>query len=42
MGRKLAELIDLFLEHLKFERNMSAHTARNYEADLRQFTAFFT
>ncbi len=42
MGRKLPELIDRFLEHLKFERNMSVHTVRNYEADLRQFATFFT
>lgn len=29
-----------FLQHLKYERNMSAHTLRNYESDLEQFRAF--
>ncbi len=30
-------LIDQFLEHLRYERNVSAHTIRNYESDLDQF-----
>ena len=29
-----------FLQHLKYERNMSAHTLRNYESDLEQFRSF--
>jgi integrase/recombinase XerC len=29
-----------FLQHLKYERNMSAHTLRNYESDLEQFRVF--
>lgn len=29
-----------FLQHLKYERNMSAHTLRNYESDLEQFRGF--
>jgi integrase/recombinase XerC len=29
-----------FLQHLKYERNMSAHTLRNYESDLDQFAQF--
>jgi integrase/recombinase XerC len=30
-------LIDQFLEHLRYERNVSAHTIRNYASDLDQF-----
>ncbi|MEO6726962.1 MAG: tyrosine recombinase XerC [Blastocatellia bacterium] len=29
--------IDDFMQHLKYERNSSAHTLRNYESDLVQF-----
>src|SRR5688572_6922738 len=29
--------IDDFIKHLKYERNSSAHTLRNYESDLVQF-----
>ncbi|MEQ1765676.1 MAG: site-specific integrase, partial [Pyrinomonadaceae bacterium] len=29
-----------FLQHLKYERNLSAHTLRNYESDLEQFRGF--
>ena len=31
------ELCASFLDHLRYERNVSAHTLRNYESDLRQF-----
>jgi integrase/recombinase XerC len=30
-------LIDQFLEHLRYERNVSSHTLRNYQSDLEQF-----
>lgn len=33
----LDQLLTQFLDHLRFERNVSAHTIRNYESDLRQF-----
>lgn len=29
-----------FLQHLKYERNLSEHTLRNYASDLEQFRAF--
>src|SRR5262249_49294043 len=32
--------IDRFAEHLKYERNVSAHTIRNYLSDLEQFYNF--
>lgn len=31
---------DDFLRHLRFERNLSAHTVRAYEGDLERFAAF--
>lgn len=33
----LDDLLTQFLDHLRYERNVSAHTLRNYESDLRQF-----
>src|SRR5437879_13710370 len=33
----LDALLTQFLDHLRYERNVSAHTLRNYESDLRQF-----
>jgi integrase/recombinase XerC len=33
----LDELITQFLEHLRYERNLSEHTLRNYQSDLEQF-----
>ena len=33
----MQKLIDQFLEHLRYERNVSAHTLRNYRSDLEQF-----
>ena len=33
----LEELLTQFLDHLRYERNVSTHTLRNYESDLRQF-----
>jgi len=38
----MKELIDQFLEHLRYERNVSAHTLRNYSSDLEQFLQFLT
>src|SRR5215203_701829 len=35
-------LIEQFLEHLRYERNVSAHTLRNYASDLEQFVQFLT
>jgi integrase/recombinase XerC len=36
------DLIAQFLEHLRYERNVSAHTLRNYSSDLEQFLQFLT
>lgn len=33
----MEQLIAQFLEHLRYERNVSAHTLRNYASDLDQF-----
>jgi len=37
MLRSMEQLIEQFLEHLRYERNVSAHTLRNYASDLEQF-----
>src|SRR5580765_6798827 len=34
------ELLKEFLQHLRLNRNASAHTARAYESDVSQFLAF--
>ena len=39
---QLRNLIDQFLEHLRYERNVSSHTLRNYSSDLEQFIDFLT
>ncbi len=36
----MEQLIEQFLEHLRYERNVSAHTLRNYSSDLQQFVDF--
>ena len=36
----MEKLIEQFLEHLRYERNVSAHTLRNYQSDLEQFLDF--
>ena len=33
----MQEYLDRFLEYLRYERNVSAHTLRNYASDLDQF-----
>jgi len=33
----LSAYLTQFLDHLRYERNVSAHTLRNYESDLQQF-----
>src|SRR6476619_8360780 len=33
----LSEHLANFLQHLKYERNLSPHTLRNYASDLEQF-----
>lgn len=38
----MEKLIEQFLEHLRYERNVSAHTLRNYASDLQQFVDFLT
>ncbi len=38
----MQQLIEQFLEHLRFERNVSAHTLRNYRIDLEQFLHYIT
>ena len=38
----MQKLIEQFLEHLRYERNVSAHTLRNYSSDLEQFLHFLT
>jgi len=38
----LGQLLTQFLDHLRYERNVSAHTLRNYESDLRQFVDYLT
>lgn len=36
----LSEHLTQFLDHLRYERNVSVHTLRNYESDLQQFVAY--
>src|SRR5689334_6776643 len=38
----MQNLIEQFLEHLRYERNVSSHTLRNYSSDLEQFLSFLT
>ncbi len=38
----MEQLLDQFLEHLRYERNVSAHTLRNYKSDLEQFLAYLS
>src|SRR5918996_4458159 len=36
----MEKLVEQFLEHLRYERNVSSHTLRNYASDLEQFLDF--
>ncbi len=36
----MRDAIERFLRHLRYERNASAHTLRNYASDLEQFAAY--
>src|SRR5260370_29044536 len=36
----MEQLIAQFLEHLRYERNVSSHTLRNYQSDLEQFLEY--
>lgn len=38
----MEQLLAQFLEHLKYERNVSSHTLRNYESDLEQFLDYLS
>lgn len=38
----MEKLIRQFLDHLRYERNVSPHTLRNYASDLEQFIQFLT
>ena len=42
MGKTLADWIQEFLKYLRFQRNASVHTVRNYASDLDQFLHFLT
>jgi integrase/recombinase XerD len=37
---RIAELVDHYLDHLRVERSLSAHTVANYGHDLNRFTEF--
>jgi len=42
MPDMLSSWIEKFLEYLRYQRNASAHTIRNYASDLEQFYSFLT
>ncbi len=42
MSPALGSWIEKFLEHLRYQRNASEHTLRNYASDLEQFRHFIT
>jgi hypothetical protein len=39
-GFPMEQLVAQFLEHLRYERNVSSHTVRNYQSDLEQFLEY--
>ena len=42
MSSPLAEWIEKYLDYLRYQRNASVHTLRNYASDLKQFTEYLT
>ncbi|MDQ5844428.1 MAG: tyrosine recombinase XerC [Acidobacteriota bacterium] len=38
----MEQLLTQFLEHLRYERNVSEHTLRNYQSDLEQFVDYLS
>lgn len=40
MEEKISYLVDLYIDHLRFERGASDHTSINYSVDLAQFVEF--
>ncbi|HEV8138483.1 MAG TPA: tyrosine recombinase XerC [Pyrinomonadaceae bacterium] len=38
----ILDSLNSFLDHLRYERNVSAHTLRNYESDLQQFLDYLS
>jgi integrase/recombinase XerC len=42
MAETLAAWIEKFIDYLRYQRNASPHTLRNYESDLQQFLAYLT
>jgi integrase/recombinase XerC len=42
MSSTLAEWIEKYLDYLRYQRNASVHTLRNYASDLKQFTDYLT
>jgi len=42
MDGKLLHWIEAFLDYLKYQRNVSDHTIRNYASDLKQFVHYLT
>ena len=42
MAEPLASWIEKYLEYLRYQRNASSHTLRNYSSDLEQFYSYLT
>ena len=42
MKKTLASWVENYLEYLRFQRNASPHTLRNYASDLQQFLNYLT
>ncbi len=42
MADTLASWIEKYLDYLRYQRNASSHTIRNYSSDLQQFYSFLT
>ena len=41
MADPLLKLVEQYLDHLRYERNASVHTVRNYSRDLAEFCGYF-